>query len=130
MRVKKLLTGIFIMLLLISNTACQSKTEKAYQKITPDEAHRRLQEEEGIILLDVRTAEEYNQGHIPDSILLPVDKVKDGIKSVVQDKNTIIFVYCRSGNRSATAAQILADMGYTKVYDLGGINAWKYELQP
>lgn len=127
---KKILLVIFIILALFTNTACQSNTERSYQKITPDKAYQRLQEEKGIVLLDVRTQEEYDQKHIPGSILLSVDSLKEGIKDVVSDKDTTIFVYCRSGNRSAKAAQLLSDLGYTKVYDLGGINKWKYETKP
>ncbi|MGL5351954.1 MAG: rhodanese-like domain-containing protein, partial [Clostridium sp.] len=81
-----------------------------------------------IIILDVRTLEEYNTGHIENSILIPVDELEDLASSKLVDKNQKILVYCRSGNRSKTASKILADLGYTKVYDFGGINSWSGEL--
>lgn len=99
------------------------------KKITPAEAKERLDSEKGIILLDVRTREEYEEKHIPGSILIPVDTIKEQTKDKLPDKNAVIFVYCRSGNRSATAAKALSSMGYTNVYDLGGIIDWPYETE-
>lgn len=126
---KKLLLLMFLIMILFSNTACQSENEISSQNITPEEAHQRLQKEKDIILLDVRTQEEYEQQHIVGSTLLPLDNLKDGIGDIVREKDTTIFVYCRSGNRSATASKILRDIGYTSVYDMGGIIDWKYETE-
>ncbi|HOJ85107.1 MAG TPA: rhodanese-like domain-containing protein [Thermoclostridium sp.] len=80
-----------------------------------------------IILLDVRTPEEYRERRIPGSILLPNYEVRDGAADVIPDKDAKIVVYCRSGRRSAEAANILKELGYKNVYDLGGINSWPYE---
>jgi phage shock protein E len=97
-------------------------------KITPKEAKRRLDDEKDIILLDVRTNEEYNAGHIKDSILIPVDELEQKAEKNLADKDDPVFVYCRSGNRSASAAKILVKLGYKNVFDLGGINNWPYEV--
>lgn len=103
-------------------------TKSSYSDIKPEEAKRRLENEKGIILLDVRTQEEYLESHIHDSMLIPVDEIEKEAPSKLADKNAVIFVYCRSGRRSAIASQTLADMGYINVYNLGGIIDWPYEI--
>jgi phage shock protein E len=113
--------------------ACASKAPAATpgitsQLITPAEAKRRLDTEQGIVLVDVRTAEEYAAGHIPGSKLIPVESITAEAPAKLPDKNAVLFVYCRSGRRSAIAAADLMKMGYTQVYDLGGINSWPYEV--
>jgi rhodanese-related sulfurtransferase len=105
------------------------EAKKSYSNITPEEAKNRLDSEEEIILLDVRTKEEYDAGHIKDSLLIPVDALQNEAEDTLKDKDAAIFVYCRSGNRSATASKILVELGYTKVYDLGGIRDWPYEIE-
>jgi len=97
-----------------------------YRKISPQEAKEMMVE--GNVILDVRTNEEYNAGHIENSILLPVDSILKGDYSLIPDKNKIILVYCRSGNRSATASKALVEAGYMQIYDFGGINDWPYEI--
>lgn len=96
--------------------------------ITPEEAKNRLASEKNIILLDVRTKEEYDTGHIKDAILMPVDTIKEESVKTLMDKNATIFVYCRSGSRSSVAAKTLVEQGYKKVYNLGGIINWPYEV--
>lgn len=78
-------------------------------------------------LIDVRTPEEFADGHIKDAINLPVDQIEKLIGSKVTDKNATLLIYCRSGNRSATAAKALKNLNYTLVFDLGGINSFKGE---
>ncbi|MCT4596908.1 MAG: rhodanese-like domain-containing protein [Vallitalea sp.] len=97
-----------------------------YIKITPEEAKEMMVE--GNIILDVRTQEEYNQGHIEGAKLLPVDSISAGKLEDLPNKDQIILVYCRSGNRSATATKALVNAGYTNVYDFGGIIDWPYEV--
>jgi rhodanese-related sulfurtransferase len=100
----------------------------SFSNITPEEAKKRLSNEQGIILLDVRTKEEFDTGHIKDAMLIPVDDLeKDALKNL-KDKEAPIFVYCRSGNRSISAANILVELGYKNVYNLGGIRDWPYEV--
>lgn len=119
-------SGIFTGCGSLKSTADSRKA--AFSNITPEEAKKRLDSEKGIILLDVRTKEEYDAGHIKNSILIPVDVLKDQAEEKLKDKEAVIFVYCRSGNRSTAASQILADLGYKKVYNLGGIINWPYEV--
>ena len=95
--------------------------------LTAREAKKHLDEDAGIILLDVRTQEEYDGGHIPGAVCLPVETFGDGdLTTLLPDKNAEIFVYCRSGRRSAQAAKLLTDLGYTAVTDFGGILDWPY----
>jgi len=96
-------------------------------RISPEEA-RDLIGNENVVLLDVRTQEEYDEGHIEGAALLPYDAIADYSAALPEDKNAVIIVYCRSGRRSAIAAQTLAEMGYTRIYDLGGIQSWPYEV--
>ena len=143
LRNKKVNVGISAFLLLgllsgctaanTSNTVNTKETSQTAKKtaatnISPEEAKKRLDSEKGIILLDVRTQEEYDGGHIKNSVLIPVDKLKEDAGSKLKDKEAVIFVYCRSGNRSTTAANLLIELGYKNVYNLGGINRWPYEI--
>lgn len=102
---------------------------RKYKSITHQEAKLKLDKEKDIVLLDVRTKEEYMQNHIPRSILMPLGVLDQEVQNKIPHKDTTIFVYCRSGSRSASAAKILAKLGYTKVYNLGGINEWPYETK-
>lgn len=120
-------------------SACAPKPQAASQQVTdekvrpvsisPEEAQKRLETEKDIILLDVRTQEEYEEKHIPGSMLIPVDELEKRAVEELKEKDKTIFVYCRSGNRSTTASNILAELGYTKVYNLGGIIDWPYEVE-
>jgi len=94
--------------------------------LSPEEAKARLDANEAAILLDVRTQEEFDGGHIPGAVCLPNELITADMP-VAFDKDAEILVYCRSGRRSAEAAQKLADMGYTNVADFGGILDWPYE---
>lgn len=121
-------------------SGCSSQSAAGYEEssastaaanpgtIAPEEAKKRLDSEKGIILLDVRTKEEYESGHIEDAQLMPLDSLGENAPKSLNDKDADILVYCRSGNRSAAAAKILADLGYKNVYDLGGIKDWPYEV--
>ena len=83
-----------------------------------------------VVILDVREQDEFDAGHIPGAVLLPVGTItEDTAAAVIDDLDTVVLVYCRSGNRSKTASQALADLGYTNVYEFGGINSWPYEIE-
>ncbi|MBK5247486.1 MAG: rhodanese-like domain-containing protein, partial [Peptostreptococcaceae bacterium] len=104
---KKTLIVLAISLVLF-NTGCSNNNGQGHaedpatvNKITAEEANTRLSEESGIILVDVRTEEEYVEKHIPNAILLPVETIEENAKTVIPDKDAVYFVYCRSGNRSA-----------------------------
>ena len=84
---------------------------------------------EGAVIVDVRTEDEYNNHHISGSVLLTLDTISEDIVSnVIDSKNTPIIVYCQSGNRSSQALMKLEALGYTEVYDLGSINNWEEQL--
>lgn len=96
-----------------------------YKKITPEQA-KEMMDGEDVIVLDVRTPEEYGQGHIEGALLLPNYDLENLAESKLPDKDAKILIYCRSGSRSRSASKVLIDMGYTMVYDFGGINDWTY----
>jgi rhodanese-related sulfurtransferase len=99
-------------------------------KISPKAARELLANEKSAILIDVRTKEEFQQGRIAGSILLPYDQITaaSAAKVIGTDRNRTVVLYCRSGNRSAVAASTLRSLGFTRVYDLGGINSWPYGI--
>lgn len=97
--------------------------------LSAEDAYARMQSGDPIVVLDVRTAEEYAAGHIPGAMLLPNEEIDASRPISLPVLDTEILIYCRSGNRSAQAAQKLFDMGYTNVYDFGGINSWTYDTE-
>ena len=97
--------------------------------ISPHEVKERMASGERLILLDVRTLEEYREIHKPHSISLPLDELKSQIRKVVPNKGTEIVTYCQSGMRAAQACRELAAMGYTNVSNMGGIRNWSYETE-
>lgn len=99
-----------------------------YQTISAEDAKKALDTDPTIILLDVRTPQEYQDGHIPKALLLPDYQLNEEAAKLLPDKDRKIFVYCRSGRRSKLAAQQMIEMGYRNVYDLGGIINWPYEV--
>ena len=103
-----------------------SNSKNAYEQITPAEAKALMDSEEGYIILDVRTPEEFAAGHIAGAILIPDYEIGEKAESILTDKDQLILVYCRSGRRSKNAANELATLGYTNIKEFGGINDWKY----
>ena len=88
----------------------------------------KMEKENDYVILDVRTKNEYDQGHIPNALLVPNENIDSSIVEKLPSKDQTIYVYCRSGNRSKQAANKLLKMGYTDVIDIGGINDWPNEL--
>ena len=88
-----------------------------------------MENEENYIILDVRTEEEYKKSHIPEAINIPNEEITIETTNKLTDKDQLILVYCRSGNRSKEASKKLVKLGYTNVYDFGGINDWKYDIE-
>ena len=99
-----------------------------YKKISAADAKARMDSGDEIIILDVRTKEEYDAGHIAGAILIPNETILDEQPELLPDLNAEILVYCRSGNRSAQAANKLIAIGYTNVVDFGGIIDWPYDV--
>ncbi len=116
---------ILILLLFVLLIGCGSSS---ITKITAKEGKNMLEENQEIILLDVRTAAEFNEGHIENALLLPVDQIETKAQETIPDKDATYIIYCRSGNRSNQAAGILKDLGYTNLYDMGGIIDWPYDI--
>ena len=102
--------------------------EEYYRQISQEEAQRILDEEADFILLDVRTEEEYDEGHIPGAINIDNEDIGTGELPELPDKDQMILVYCRSGRRSKEAAEKLAALGYTQVLEFGGIMTWPGEV--
>lgn len=103
--------------------------EPSYQQITAEEA-KTMMDEQDVIILDVREQDEYDAGHIPGAALLPVGSIDEAsATAVIPEKSTPVLAYCRSGNRSKTAAAALAELGYTQIYEFGGINDWPYDIE-
>ena len=106
----------------------ESEPTAEIRKVTADEALAILKDQPNAVLLDVRTEAEFAEGHIAGAQQLAVEELLDRTDELPADKSTPIVVYCRSGRRSALAAEQLAGLGYTTIYDLGGITSWPYEV--
>ena len=100
----------------------------SYHRISQEEARNRMARNDGHVIVDVRRREEYDAGHIPGAILIPNESIGKEPPEQLPDKDQILLVYCRSGRRSKEAAQKLADMGYTNIYEFGGIIDWTGEV--
>ena len=124
---------IFLLLAVMLLTACGQGKENdqgaVYVNITAEEAKQIMDAEEGYIILDVRTQEEYGQGHIPGAILIPNTEIEAKAEELLTDKDQLILVYCRSGRRSKLAAEALVELGYTNIKEFGGIIDWPYETE-
>ena len=124
---------ILILLAAMLLTACGQDKENdrgaVYMNITAEEAKQIMDSQEGYIILDVRTQEEYDEGHIPGAVLIPDTEIKVKVEEVLTDKNQLILVYCRSGRRSKLAAEALVELGYTNIKEFGGIIDWPYEVE-
>ena len=96
--------------------------------ITAQQAKEMMDTQKNYIILDTRTQEEYDEGHIPGAILIPYDEILQKAESVLTDKNQLILVYCRSGRRSKLASEDLVKLGYQNIREFGGIIDWPYEM--
>ena len=103
-------------------------TEKSYTRITQETAKEMMSRDDGHVIVDVCRRDEYDAGHIPGAILIPNEEISTSPPAALPDLNQIVLIYCRSGNRSKQAAQKLFDMGYTNIYEFGGINDWTGEI--
>ena len=119
------LLALLLALTMALCAACGSKTD--YQTMEINDAAEMIAADDGHLLVDVRTKEEFEEKHLPGAILLPVDDIKDGKLERLPDKDQIILLYCRTGRRAKDAAEYLAKKGYTNIYEIGGIIDWKGE---
>ena len=120
------LLSVFLAAIMLAGCSAPKQTA-SYRQITMDEAIIMMEEESGYIILDVRTPEEFADKHIPGAVNIPNETIGTEEIPELPDKDQLILVYCRSGNRSKQASEKLADMGYTNVVEFGGINSWPGE---
>ena len=123
----------FLLLAVVLLTACGQDKENdqgaVYVNITSEKAKEIMDTEEGYIILDVRTQEEYDQGHIPGAIVISHEEIAEKAEELLTDKDQLILIYCRSGRRSKIAAEALVELGYTNIKEFGGIIDWPYEVE-
>jgi len=118
---------LLLSLLLLAGCAVPVEQEVSYRQISMDEAITMMKEEKDYIILDVRTVEEFSDKHIPGAINVPNEAIGTENVPELPDKDQLILVYCRSGNRSKQASEKLAALGYTNIVEFGGINDWPGE---
>ena len=127
---EKWIIGMLVMLLFAGCSQAKGNPQEAsFVNITAEKAKQLMDTEENYIILDVRTQEEYDQGHIPGAILIPDNRIDADAEKVLTDQNQLILVYCRSGRRSKLAAERLVQLGYTNIKEFGGILDWPYEVE-
>lgn len=133
---KKVILIIIIVIMIIIGVVCiMNRKEKNIENeviikhVSMNDIVQIMEENENYIILDVRTQAEYNQGHIPNAICIPNETIDENVVNKLPDKNQLILIYCRSGNRSKQAAEKLKKLGYTNLIEFGGIIDWKGEIE-
>ena len=135
----KRIVFLFLAMFLLLTGCGTAETEKAdtktntsantYTQISQDEAKEMMDTQE-VIILDVREQDEFDEGHIRGAVLLPVGSItEETAAAVIPELDSVVLVYCRSGNRSKTASEALVALGYTNIYEFGGIKTWAYEVE-
>ncbi len=124
-----MIMSAFIIMLASCANEIEDPELTSFRSVEPEEALQRLESSEDIIMVDVRTPVEYAEERIPGSLLIPLQTLEEEAPQHLTDKETPVFIYCRSGRRSLEAAEILVELRYTNVYDLGGIIDWSYDVE-
>ena len=124
---KRFLIALLTFTLPLGCVGCSGGGSASYDQISGAEAKALMDSESGYVIIDARTQEEYDQGHISGAILIPEYEIADRAEKELPDKDQLILVYCRSGRRSKIAAEELVKLGYTNVKEFGGIIDWEYE---
>ena len=127
-RNKRFLLMLLAFTLPLGCVGCSDGGSATYEQIDGAKAKALMDSESGYIIIDARTQEEYDGGHIPGAILIPEYEIADRAEKELPDKDQSILVYCRSGRRSKIAAEELVKLGYTNVKEFGGIIDWEYEI--
>lgn len=130
---KRFYKTIIIFLVLLIMTGCREKSGESEEKISfvsisESEAKKMMEEDNSLIIVDVREEYEYEEGHIIDAVCIPLGTIDESVSEILKDRDQVILVFCRSGRRSKEACQKLADLGYRRVYDFGGILDWTGEV--
>lgn len=127
-----LITAVTMAILIFfTGCGCQSKEEAMaeYKSVSSEEAKELMDSEDSYIILDVRTEEEYAEGHIKNAVLIPDYEISTRAEQELSDKDQLILVYCRSGRRSKIVSDVLVSLGYTNVVEFGGIIDWQYDIE-
>ena len=127
-RNKRFLLMLLTLALPFGCVGCSDGGSASYDQISGAEAKALMDSESGYVIIDARTQEEYDQGHIPGAIMIPEYEIAVRAENELPDKDQLILVYCRSGRRSKIAAEELVKLGYTNVKEFGGIIDWEYEI--
>lgn len=131
--IKRIVILLIVVLTAVCLFGCEEESYEVkvieYEQINAEQAKQIMDSESGYIIIDARTLEEFNEGHIKGAILIPEYEISQRAESELLDKDQLILVYCRSGRRSKIASQALVDLGYTNVKEFGGIIDWPYEIE-
>ena len=126
---RRIVSIIAALVFLIAISGCSAEEGSVYMNIAPEKANEMMNELEEFVLLDVRSEEEFSEGHIPGAIVVPHDEISERAEAEIPEKDVPVFVYCRSGRRSKIAAEELVSLGYSEIYEFGGIGDWPYEIE-
>ncbi|MBE6899438.1 MAG: rhodanese-like domain-containing protein [Ruminococcaceae bacterium] len=127
---RRLLSIVAALVFLLAVSGCGAEEKgSVYMNINPEKAKEMMEDLEEFVLLDARAEEEFSEGHIPGAIVIPHDEIEERAEAEIPEKDVPVFVYCRSGRRSKIAAEALVSLGYSEVYEFGGIIDWPYEIE-
>ena len=127
---RRIVSIIAALVFLLAVSGCSVPEEGSdYMNISQKKAKEMMENLEEFVLLDARSEEEFLEGHIPGAMVIPHDEIEERAEAEIPEKDVPVFVYCRSGNRSKTASKALVDLGYSEVYEFGGIIDWPYEIE-
>ena len=127
---RRLLSVAAALVFLLAVSGCSAEEKgSVYMNINPEKAKEMMENSEEFVLLDVRSEEEFSEGHIPGAKVIPHGEILKRAEAELPEKNVPVFVYCRSGRRSKIAAEALVSLGYSEVYEFGGIIDWPYEIE-
>lgn len=116
-------------IILLNKNEPEQNNEPSIRYVSMNDIAKIMEQNENYIILDVRTIEEYNEGHIPNAICIPNETIDESVTEKLTDKNQLILIYCRSGNRSKQATEKLKHIGYTNLVEFGGIIDWNGEIE-
>lgn len=127
---RRIISIIAALVFLVAISGCSAEEKgSVYMNINAEKAKEMMDNLEEFVLLDARSEEEFFEGHIPGAIVIPHDEIEERAESEIPEKDVPVFVYCRSGRRSKIAAEALISLGYSEVYEFGGIIDWPYEIE-
>ena len=123
------IAAALVFLLAVSGCGAAENEGSVYMNISHEKAKEMMENIGEFVLLDARSEEEFSEGHIPGAIVIPHDEISERAESEIPEKDVPVFVYCRSGRRSKIAAEELVSLGYSEIYEFGGIIDWPYEIE-